>query len=144
MPAPTESPTRKVLRRSNKPKTKRTKTRTPKTTMTTTADLTSSLQRSASQLKEEALKVGNTAANAARDQLINPAKEAASKAADYGQEVYAAGREALVKHAGQANEMAREHLDRGVAWAKANPLAAIGIAFVAGLVFAKSALSSSR
>lgn len=140
MPAHTKNLTKKGLRQSTKPK----KTHPPQTTMTTTADLTNSLQRSASQLKEEALKAGTTAVNAARDQLIAPAKEAASKAADYSQEVYAAGRDAIVKHASQANDMAREQLDRSVAWAKANPIAAIGIAFVAGLVFAKSALASAR
>ena len=110
--------------------------------MTTSADITNTLQRSASQLKDEALRVGNTAAAAARDQIFIPAKEAAERASDYGQEIYAAGREALTKHAAQANDVARAQLDRGLSWAKANPLAAIGIAFAAGLLFAKSTLSS--
>lgn len=112
--------------------------------MTTTQDLANSLQRSANHLKDEAVKVGSTAVAAARDQWVNPAREAANKAADYGQELYSSGRDAIVKHATEANDIAHKQFNVGLKWAKANPLAAIAIAFAAGLIIARTSAAASR
>jgi ElaB/YqjD/DUF883 family membrane-anchored ribosome-binding protein len=98
----------------------------------------------ASDIKTDARELGNTALEAARDQVIDPARAAAAKAGKLAQEVYADTRDAVVKHAGEASEMAKVQCDRAITWARANPLTAIGIAFAAGLLFAKSTLSSNR
>jgi len=50
----------------------------------------------------------------------------------------------VTRHAGHAGDVARQNLDRAWKWAAANPLAAIGIAFAAGLLIAKSSQQSSQ
>lgn len=107
--------------------------------MTTTSDITSTLQSAATHLRNDARQIGATALNAARDQVLEPARHAATRAGEYAHEAYDETRQLMVKHAGQAGELARHQLDRAWKWAAANPLAAIGIAFAAGLLLAKSA-----
>jgi ElaB/YqjD/DUF883 family membrane-anchored ribosome-binding protein len=111
--------------------------------MTTTADLTSTLHHAANHIRDDARQIGATALNAARDQVLVPAKQAAAKASDYAHEAYDETRLLVAKHAGQASDLARHQMDRAWKWASANPLAAIGLAFAAGLVLAKTAHSSS-
>ncbi|MCP5560532.1 MAG: hypothetical protein H7A55_22555 [Verrucomicrobiaceae bacterium] len=104
--------------------------------------LSADLQQTANHLKDEAINLGNSAIENARDRVVAPAVNAAANAGQYAQHVYEDAREAVTKQLSQAGGVARQQCDTAVKWAAANPLAAIGVAFVAGLFFAKSALTS--
>lgn len=106
--------------------------------MTTTSDITATLRNTANHLRDDARNISATALNAARDQLVEPARQVASRASDYAHEALDETRQLVSRHAGQAGDVARQQLDRAWKWAAANPLAAIGIAFAAGLLIAKT------
>lgn len=112
--------------------------------MTTTSDLSHTISRATAQFQEEARNVGHTALKAARDQVIEPARQVANRVSDAAQHAFDETRHAWAKHTDGATILARENCDRAIAWARDNPLLTIGIAFAAGLLVASSSRSATK
>ena len=81
---------------------------------------------------------------AAREQVLDPALEAARRAGDFTRDTFNETRATLSRQASRAEHLLNEQYDRTIGWITANPLTAVGLALAAGVVLAPLFVTPTR
>jgi ElaB/YqjD/DUF883 family membrane-anchored ribosome-binding protein len=94
-------------------------------------------------VRESASRVGEYAKDTA-SRASEYARDAASRASDYARGAYQDSRKQVSKQFANAEHYAQEGYDRTKSWISTNPLAAVGVALVAGLLLSTVFRSGNR
>ena len=87
----------------------------------------------AETLKKDVRALADDTIKVARQQVVDPALEAARRASDYARNAMQETRERLTRQVSQAERYAAAQCDQTARWILTHPLKSVGIAFVIGI-----------
>jgi ElaB/YqjD/DUF883 family membrane-anchored ribosome-binding protein len=87
----------------------------------------------AETLKKDVRALADDTLKVARQQVVDPALEAARRASDYARNAVQETRERLTRQVSQAERYAAAQYDHTARWILTHPLKSVGIAFVIGI-----------
>lgn len=98
----------------------------------------------AETLKKDVLVLADDTMKAARQQVVDPALEAARRASAYARDAVQETRQRVSKQVTDAERYAAAQYDQTARWVLTHPMKAVGIAFAVGIVLTSLFGNSSK